>query len=158
MIKLVNNYDERIKNFVLKIAENPKIINNNQYLNSNKPLLIFSSNNSKRKQFKIKNFTTDKERVNEIMHNNNILNKYLNKIERAKKKKEVFNIMNSKKNLIQPSMRYTARTDLERIYDIIKNQENYYKQKNKIKKKLEKIEYKSNSVEHDNNILNMHLL
>ena len=154
MIKLVNNYEERIKNFVLKIAENPIIINknNNKHQNSNHPLLIFSSNNfSTRKKFKIKNYTTDKERVNEILHNNTISNRYLNKIEKDKTKQDIIYKRNNKPHLMQPYMRYNARTDLERIYDIIRNQDNFYKQKNKIKKKLEKIEYKSHSMLDDNN-------
>ena len=156
MLKLVNNYEERIKNFVLKIAENPIIIkkNNNNDLNSKQSSLIFSSNNSNnisfRKNFRIKNYTTDKERVNEIIHNKTILDKYLQKIENEKKKQEIIYKKNNEPKLVQPCMRYTARTDLERIYDIIRNQENFYKEKYKIKKKLEKIGYISHSMD-DNN-------
>ena len=153
MNKLVNTYEARIKNYVLKMAETPIVNkkNNNKNRNSCQSLLTFSpDNNLIKKHFGYKTYIPDKERVEEIILNKTILDKYLEKIGKINIKRELKNKNRNEPKLIQPFMRYTARTDLERIYDVIKKNENYYIQKNAIKKHLKKIELKSHSME-DNN-------
>ena len=153
MNKLVNTYEARIKNYVLKMAETPIVNkkNNNKNRNSCQPLLTFSpDNNLIKKHFGYKTYIPDKERVEEIVINKTILDKYLEKIGKINIKRELKNKNKNEPKLIQPVMRYAARTDLERIYDVIKKNENYYIQKNAIKKHLKKIELKSHSME-DNN-------
>ena len=153
MNKLVNTYEARIKNYVLKMAETPIVNkkNNNKNKNSCQPLLTFSpDNNLIKKHFGYKTYIPDKERVEEIVINKTILDKYLEKIGKINIKRELKNKNKNEPKLIQPVMRYAARTDLERIYDVIKKNENYYIQKNAIKKHLKKIELKSHSME-DNN-------
>ena len=154
--KLLNSYEENVKNFVLKMVENPIILKKNRNnQNSNHPKLIFSPNHtnnniSLRKKFFIKNYTPEKEKINEIIQNKKILDKYLEKMKKSKIKQDKIYRKNREPNLIQPSMRYTGRTDFERIYDIIKKKENFYREKNSIKKQLEKISRKSYNIENDN--------
>ena len=148
MKKLVNNYENRIKNYVLKMAENPIIIKNNNKFQS---LLTFSQDyNLIKKNFSIKNYKPDKERVEEILLHKAILDKYLEKIGKINNIRELKYKKRKEAKLIQPSMRYTGRTDLERIYDVIRKKENYYTQKKAIIKQLKKIELKAHSME-DNN-------
>ena len=152
MNKLVNKYETRIKNFVLKMAENSKNKNNNKNQKSYQPLFTFSPyNNTFKNQFNLKNYKPDKERVEEILFHKTILDKYLEKIEKTNIKRELKLKKGSESKLIQPSMRYTGRTDLERIYDVIRKNENYYSLKNTIKNNLKKIELKSHSME-DNDL------
>ena len=148
MKKLVNNYENRIKNYVLKMAENPIIIKNNNKIQS---LLTFSQDyNLIKKNFRIKNYIPDKERLDEILLHKAILDKYLEKIGKINNIRELKYKKRKEAKLIQPSMRYTGRTDLERIYDVIRKKENYYTQKKAIIKQLKKIELKAHSME-DNN-------
>ena len=155
MNKLVKSYEKRMKNFILKLAENPKIQNKSQ--NSKKlqksynSLLTYSPNNiSIKKNFCFKKYKPEKERINEIILNKTILDQYIEKIEKTKNKRALKYKKSHEPILIQPVMRYTSRTDIERIYDNIRNKENYYVQKNKIKKNLEKIEQQSYSMEGNN--------
>ena len=172
MHKLVDSYEKRMKNFVLKLAENPRVLrgntNNTKKLKkSYHPLLTVSPNNiSIKKNFSIKNYKPEKERIKEIILNKTIIEQYIEQFEKAKNKRALKYKKAHEPKLIQPSMRYRSRTDIERIYDIIRNSENYYIQKNKIKKHLDKIELKANSMEdniydeydlHNANILNENL-
>ena len=132
MHKLVNSYEKRMKNFVLKLAENPIILKNSpkyskKFQKSYHSLLTFSPDNiTTKKIFSIKNYKPDKERVNEIILNKAILDQYLEQFEKSKNKRALKYKKRQEPTLIQPSMRYTSRTDIERIYDIIRNNENYY--------------------------------
>ena len=151
MFKLINNYERRMKNFVLKMAESPLVLKNNKINKNNNllssRLLTFSNTISKNKNFSIKNYKSDKQRVDEIMQNKAILDKYLDKIEQSKKKQEKIYKITHEPKLVQPSMRFTARSDLERIYDLIKDKDNYYSKKKEIKRQLAKLGFKSHSIE-----------
>ena len=154
---LVKSYEKRMKSFVLKLAESQTIQKNNPKYSKKlqklyHPLQTFSSNNniSIKKNFSYKNYKPEKERINEIILNKTLLDQYIEQNEKIKNKMALKYKKRFEPKLIQPSMRYTSRTDLERIYDIIRNNENYYLQKNKIKKKIEKIELKSYSMEENN--------
>jgi len=151
MFKLINNYERRMKNFVLKMAQSPLVLENNKINKNNNllssKLLTFSNTISKNKNFSIKNYKSDKQRVEEIMQNKAILDKYLDKIEQSKKKQEKIYKITHEPKLVQPSMRFTARSDLERIYDLIKDKDNYYSKKKEIKKQLAKLGFKSHSIE-----------
>ena len=148
MKKLVNSYETRIKNYVLKMAENPIIIKKDNKIQSS---LTFSQDyNLTKKNFSVKNYKPDKERVEEILLHKAILDKYLENIGKINILREIKYKKRKEAKLIQPSMRYTGRTDLERIYDVIRKNENYYTQKNAIIKQLKKIELKAHSME-DNN-------
>ena len=90
MNKLIEGYENRIKDFVLKMAEKPIIIKNNEdkYMTTRQELYASSSNKIlDKKGFIFNSFKSDKQRINEILKNKEILEEYLAKtVEKIKKK------------------------------------------------------------------------
>ena len=146
MFKLINNYEKRMNKYVLKMAESPLMTKNNNCL-SHKSFINFSKTISKAKNFSIKSYKTDKQRINEIIEQKAILNEYLEKIEKAKRKQEKLYKETHEPKLIQPSMRFTARSDIEKVFDLIKDRDNFNANKNIIKKQLYKLGLKAHSIE-----------
>ena len=146
MFKLINNYEKRMNKYVLKMAESPLMTKNSNCL-SHKSFINFSKTISKAKNFSIKSYKTDKQRINEMIEQKAILNEYLEKIEKAKRKQEKLYKETHEPKLIQPSMRFTARSDLEKVYDLIKDRDNFNSNKNLIKKQLCKLGLKAHSIE-----------
>ena len=133
MMKFIKNYEKRMKDFVLKMAEKPIIIKKerDKYSTSRQEFYALTSNKIlDKKGFQFKSYKSDKERINEFLKGKTSLDKYLEEISRLKKKKEKIRKKKNEPKLIQPSMRFTARTDLERVYDILKI-EKYYMMKKK---------------------------
>jgi tRNA U38,U39,U40 pseudouridine synthase TruA len=98
---------------------------------------FFAKNSNKildKKGFVFSTHKTDKERINEFLKNKAALEKYHNEIN-AKKPKQI-----NVPSFIQPSMRFKARTDFERVLEQLHgNKESFNREKNKIKKQLQKI-------------------
>ena len=168
MIKLINNYESRMKDFVLKMAEKPIILKKerDKYSTSRQEFFALTSNKIlDKKGFQFKSYKSDKERINEFLKGKQSLDKYLDEISKLKRKKEKIRKKRNEPKLIQPSMRFTARTDLERVYDILKNREILYDEEKIIKNQLAKMGFSSQNAdgneemdeyeESENNILNI---
>ena len=87
MNKLLEGYDNRIKQFVLKMAEKPiKLKKNiNKNMTTREELYVSSSNKIlDKKGFLFKSYKSDKERINEILNNKEILEKCFNKSTKKK--------------------------------------------------------------------------
>ena len=146
MKKLVDNYEKRIKNFVLKLAEHPIIVkkNKDKYLTSREE---FYANNSNKiidkKGFSFKFYKTEKERINEYIKEKNKIDKYISRNIKPKRKKT------PEIKLIQPSMRFKARTDLERVYDVLKTRESMYNDKKIVQNQLNQMGFVSKNVEEE---------
>ena len=146
MKKLIDNYEKRIKNFVLKLAEHPIIVkkNKDKYLTSREE---FYANNSNKiidkKGFSFKYYKTEKERINEYIKERNKIDKYISRNAKTKRKKT------PEIKLIQPSMRFKARTDLERVYDVLKTRESIYNDKKIVQNQLNQMGFVSRNVEEE---------
>ncbi len=152
MIKLIKNYESRMKDFVLKMAQKPIIIKKERDKFSTSRQEFFASTSNKildKKGFQFKSYKSDKERINDFLKGKESLDKYLEEISRIKKKKEKIRKKRNEPKLIQPSMRFTARTDLERVYDVLKNREILYDEEKIIKSQLAKMGFSSQNVESD---------
>jgi len=146
MKKLVDNYEKRIKNFVLKLAEHPIIVkkNKDKYLTSREE---FYANNSHKiidkKGFSFKFYKTEKERIDEYIKEKSKIDKYISRNVKPKRKKT------PEIKLIQPSMRFKARTDLERVYDVLKTRESIYNDKKIVQNQLNQMGFVSKNVDEE---------
>ena len=100
-----------------------------------------------KKGFQFKSYKSDKQRINEFLKGKESLDKYLEEISKEKKRKEKIKKKRNEPKLIQPSMRFTARTDFERVYDILKNRQVLYEEEKIIKNQLAKMGFTSHSIE-----------
>jgi hypothetical protein len=152
MNKLIKGYETRMRDYILKMAQKPIIIKKqkDKYSTTRQELLAISANKIlDKKGFQFKPYRSDIERIKEYMIRKESIDKYLDEIATIKKKKEMLNKKKNEPKLIQPSMRFTARTDLERVYDIIKNRESVYDEEKVIKKQLAKMGFASHVVDED---------
>jgi hypothetical protein len=143
MKKLVENYEKRIKNFVIKLAEKPIIIKKqkDKYLTSREE--YYANNSNKiidKKGFSFKFYKTEKERIEEYIKEKKKIDDYFTKNAATKKRKS------PEVRLIQPSMRFKARTDLERVYDVLNSRESLYQDKKIVKNQLNKLGFISRNV------------
>ena len=141
---LVDNYERRIKNYIIKLAERPIIVkkHKNKQLTTREEYYSKTSNKIiDKKGFSFKYYKTEKERINEYINQKEKIDNYLKKNYKPKRKKS------PEVKLIQPSMRFKARTDLERVYDVLKNRENLYKDKKLVQNQLDKLGFVSRNVE-----------
>ena len=141
---LVDNYEKRIKNFVIKLAENPIIVKKpkNKQLTSREE--YYANNSNKiidKKGFSFKFYKTEKERIDEYIKEKKSIDKYIKNNIKTKKRKS------PETKLIQPSMRFKARTDLERVYDVLKTRENINKDQKIVQNQLDKLGFVSKNVE-----------
>ena len=151
-MRLIKNYESRMNDFVLKMAEKPIIIKKekDKYSTSRQELFSLTSNKIlDKKGFQFKSYKSDKERINEFLKGKASLNKYLEEISKIKSKKEKIRKKKNEPKLIQPSMRFTARTDLERVYDILRNREILYDEEKIIKNQLAKMGFTSQNIDSD---------
>ena len=91
MIKLINNYESRMKDFVLKMAEKQKKKKKerDKYSTSRQEFFALTSNKIlDKKGFQFKSYKSDKERINEFLRGKQSLDKYLDEISKLKRKKE----------------------------------------------------------------------
>ena len=141
---LVDNYEKRIKNFVLKLAEKPIIVKKqkDKYLTSREEYYAINSNKIiDKKGFSFKFYKTERERIDEYIKEKKNIDNYISKNTITKKRKS------PEVKLIQPSMRFKARTDLERVYDVLQSRENLYKDKKIVQNQLDKLGFVSKNVE-----------
>ena len=143
MKKLLTNYENRITNFVLKMAHAPIIIkkNSDKYLTTREEFLAKTSKNIlDKKGFTFKSYKTDKERVNEIV-------KHKNDLEKIIPKKKTKSKISQQITMIQPSMRFTARTDLERVLDVLKGRELILKEQKAVQDQLSHLGFVSQNLD-----------
>jgi hypothetical protein len=168
MSKLIRNYESRMKDFVLKMVEKPIILKKerDKYSTSRQEFFALTSNKIlDKKGFQFKSYKSDKERINEFLKGKQSLDKYLEEISKIKRKKEKIRKKRNEPKLIQPSMRFTARSDLERVYDILRKRELLYDEEKIIKNQLAKMGFASQNnddeedlndyEESDNNFVNV---
>ena len=150
MQKLVSKYENRMREFVLKMAEKPIIVkkSKDKFYTTRQAFLSLTSNKIlDKKGFQFKSYKSDKERIHEFLKGKESLDKYLEEISKEKKKKEKLRKKRNEPKLIQPSMRFTARTDFERVYDILKNRQVLYEEEKIIKNQLAKMGFTSQNIE-----------
>ena len=118
MDKLINNYEKRINTFVLQMAENPIIVkkDKNKFMTTREELYADTSYKIlDKKGFIFSTYKTDKERIKDYLDQ---------KIENHNNKTYHSNLKNKTiidDNFLQPSMRFKARTDYERMKDALQN-------------------------------------
>ena len=157
-----------MKDFVLKMVEKPIILKKerDKYSTSRQEFFALTSNKIlDKKGFQFKSYKSDKERINEFLKGKQSLDKYLEEISKIKRKKEKIRKKRNEPKLIQPSMRFTARSDLERVYDILRKRELLYDEEKIIKNQLAKMGFASQNnddeedlndyEESDNNFVNV---
>ena len=150
MKKMIKNYENRIKDFVLKMVEKPIVIKKEKDKYSTSRQEFYASNSSKilyKKGFQFKSYKSDKERINELLRGKESLDKYLIEIEKMKKEKEKKMKKRKEPKLMQPSMRFTARTDLERVYDILKKREHLFEEEKIVRRQLEQIGFSTHVID-----------
>ena len=113
LMKYTSNYENRIINFIYQMAEKPIKLRDNpkSFLTTREKLLIEESDKILfPKRFNLKKKYKNKETINsyENKKDKNNINSITNKYE---------NDYNYYYNIIQPHMKYTPRSDLERIYN-----------------------------------------
>ena len=143
---MIQNYESRINKFVLKMAETPIIIkkNNDKYSTTREEFLAKTSNNIlDKKGFIFKSYKTDRERINQMIKDKNDLDKYIPKNIKPKQKIKDWN----ENKLIQPSMRFTARCDLERVYDVLKQRELLFTEQKIVNAQMSKMGFSSHNIE-----------
>ncbi len=116
MDKLVNNYEKRINTFVLQMAENPIIIkkDKSKYITTREALYADTSNKIlDKKGFIFSKYKTDKERIKD----------YLEQRKEKLYHRKQNNDLNKDKKFIQPLMRFKARTDIERVEEVLKDRD-----------------------------------
>lgn len=130
---LSQNYDNRMKNFIFSMCEKPIILRKKP----NENILNQTFNN---KKFIFGEYKSERQRLKEIELNKNKLNEYEEERKKIEKKKMILKIKNNRDLLlIQPEMRFTSRTNLEKIIDAIKKEDVFNKDLNEISL-LEKIQ------------------
>jgi hypothetical protein len=122
--KLVQNYDDRIKEFVIHMASSPLKIKDyhkqissvrQEYLNQGNEKIIG------KKGFIFTTFKTEKQRLEDLMKEKEIENEILKTASDCSdsKMRSTSRLDTSPPEFLQPSMRFKARTDLERIVDAV---------------------------------------
>ena len=114
------NYEERMRNFIFSMCEKPIILKKNP---SEKQIL----NQTFNKKFVLSKFKTDRQRLEELISYQNKLNEYDRQRRNIEKKRNILKIKNNRDFLlIQPEMKFTSKSKLERIVDFI-NKEDIFK-------------------------------
>ena len=143
---MIHNYESRINKFVLKMAETPIIIKktDDKYSTSREEFLAKTSNKIlDKKGFIFKFYKTDRERINQMIKDKDDIDKYIPKTFRPKPKIKDW----VENKLVQPSMRFTARCDLERVYDILKQREMLTTEQKLVSQQMTKMGFASHNIE-----------
>ena len=154
--QLVKGYNSRINHFLLDMVKKPFIVR--EYLppmeNSRKQYLEEQNNKiiGPKKYFVLKQYISDKERIEKLLEEKKINNQYMNNNKiLSKANNDAIKIKDnnikeqSKKHYIiqQPKMRFRPRTDLERIVDSL-NSYSYMKEYSElVRKQLKNLEINS---------------
>jgi hypothetical protein len=114
------NHEERMRNFIFSMCEKPIILKKNP---SENQIL----NQTFNKKFVLSKFKTDRQRLEELISYQNKLNEYDRQRRNIEKKRNILKIKNNRDFLlIQPEMKFTSKSKLERIVDFI-NKEDIFK-------------------------------
>jgi len=108
MSKLLSHYEARIKNFVLKMSESPYLIKkyNRIYTPKSVTQIPVTQTFYQKNAFSFKKFKSDRERINEILEKNAVLEEYYKKMKLEKERiKKIYQIKFAPK-LIQPNMHF----------------------------------------------------
>ncbi len=121
---MVQNYDNRIKDFILQMASSPLKIKDNHNQISSVRQEYLNQGNEKiigKKGFIFTTFKTEKQRVEELLKEKEIENENLKTTSdfNDSKIRSSSRLDTSSPEFQQPSMRFKARTDLERIVDAV---------------------------------------
>lgn len=116
---LIKGYKSRIEQFIYNQIEHPLILSTEKEFNAQAINYNFrpSSPSLIKKKFVFNSYQTDHQRINKSFKNDNYLIHSL-----SQKRNCVSN--ENKQKIIQPTMRFKPRTDLERVFDSVN--ENYY--------------------------------
>ena len=112
MTKLLNKYETRIKNFVLKLSESPYLLKkyNGVYRQKSQSPIPNSHTFYQEKAFSFKKYKSDRERINEILEKNTKLEEYYKKMNEEKERlKKMYQIKFAPK-LIQPNMHFQYKS------------------------------------------------
>ena len=108
MSKLLSHYEARIKNFVLKMSESPYLIKKYHSIYTPKSVTQIPVTQTfyQKNAFSFKKFKSDRERINEILEKNAVLEEYYKKMKVEKERiKKIYQIKFAPK-LIQPNMHF----------------------------------------------------
>ena len=139
MTKLLNKYESRIKNFVLKMSESPYLIKKYNCIYSHKRQSPIPSSDTfcQKKAFSFKKYKSDRERINEILQENTVLEDYYKRMNEEKERLKKLHQIKFAPKLIQPNMRFKSKTG-ESIIG------------RKLAKKMKELSTKAKSVENYN--------
>ena len=146
MDKMIHNYESRINKFVLKMAQTPIVIKktDEKYSTAREEFLAKTSNKIlDKKGFIFKYYKTDRERINQMIKDKSDLDKYIPKTFRPKPKIKDW----GENKLVQPSMRFTARCDLERVYDALKQREIITNEQKLVNAQMTKMGFSSRNID-----------
>ena len=114
--ELSKNYDNRMKNFIFSMCEKPIILGKKNYEDE--------LNKTFNKKFIFGEYKTEKQRLEERESIKNKLNEYDKQRKDIEKKRNLLKVKNHRDYLlIQPEMRFTSKTKLEKIIDSIKKED-----------------------------------
>ena len=143
---MIKSYESRMKTFVLKMAQTPIIIKkaNDKFSTTREEFLAKTSNHIlDKKGFTFKYYKTDRERINQMIKDKKESDKYIPKSTKSKRK-----IIDWGENkLVQPSMRFTARCDLERVFDVLQQREFISNQQKLVKDQMAKMGFASQNID-----------
>ena len=146
MEKMIKSYESRMKTFVLKMAQTPIIIKkaNDKFSTTREEFLAKTSNHIlDKKGFTFKYYKTDRERINQMIKDKKESDKYIPKSTKSKRK-----IIDWGENkLVQPSMRFTARCDLERVFDVLQQREFISNEQKLVKNQMVKMGFASQNID-----------
>ena len=131
--RFTKNYEERIKNFIYQMAENPiQILNQKELFSTNREKLLFEESDkilfNKGFIFTLhENEEYHKKQLNNISKISSSINNYRSKTLNNRKKRkdtkeEETNFNPYGFEISQPNMRFKPRSDLERVYDVLNKQ------------------------------------
>lgn len=117
---LTKNYNERMKNFVMNLCKDPIILGQNDIEIHQAKSEKNNEKLEKRNHFIFGNYMTDKEKVEILNQEKEVLNKIEEMNKNCQKKRD---IINARKNncdiLIQPRMKFGPRQEIENLIDNI---------------------------------------
>lgn len=172
---LVSNYENRLKDFLYKMAQSPKVIKDHQKAVTSTRKELYDEENHKilaGKGFVLKQFKTEKQRLQEQLNTQEALDlreDILNMLPLGSEfqnisqlsKSNVDNILKlkafyDKKNkllnqskLNQPNMRFTAKNNLERLFDSLNIYSYGRVDKDQIERRKKQFGFKKNNIKNN---------
>ena len=136
MSKLINKYETRIKNFVYKMSETPYIIKKYKGIFTSKHSSALTDTNTfyQKNAFSFKKYKSDRERINEILEKNAVLEEYYKKMNEEKERLKKYYQIKFAPKLVQPNMHFQYKNNGSII-------------NKKFARKIKELEIKSKSVD-----------